>query len=267
MHISTNLPKPENLLATSGVMSIDCVSLPVHQVYLLHPAQHHLQTRRKQDLSNGTTMPQTSNFMKHQTPCFSKGCRDRNINTSNSLASKYWRYCWGRTSLKPSKNAWVCSSTPLESLHSATNLCTKIWGSNIITLKQSEDELLKLGKITCVWAECYLWTTWFNVLDIIVSPGYHPVSKCDEYKSEWTQKMSEKQFMCMMQQYLMYSSLFFSVTWTFPPSGFSSWVVTSPRISLSTEKNISRPHSSMLLSLQTRVVIVSDKTGRHSHSS
>lgn len=42
--------------------------------------------------------------------------------TSNSLASKYWRYCWGRTSLKPSKNAWVCSSTPLDSLHSATNL-------------------------------------------------------------------------------------------------------------------------------------------------
>lgn len=36
----------------------------------------------------------------------------------------------------------------------------------------------------------------------------------------------------------------------FPPSGLSSWVVTSPRISLSTEKNISRPHSSILLSLK-----------------
>lgn len=44
------------------------------------------------------------------------------VGTSNSLASKYWRYCWGKTSLKPSKNAWVCSSTPLDNLHSATNL-------------------------------------------------------------------------------------------------------------------------------------------------
>lgn len=50
--------------------------------------------------------------------------------------------------------------------------------------------------------------------------------------------------------YLIYSSLFSSVTWMFPPSGFSSCVVTSPRISLSTEKNISSPHSSILLSLQ-----------------
>lgn len=55
---------------------------------------------------------------------------------------------------------------------------------------------------------------------------------------------------------LMYSSLFSSVTWMFPPSGFSSWVVTSPRISLSTEKNISRPHSSMLLSLRGQSVNV-----------
>lgn len=30
MHVNTNLPKPENLLATSGIMSVDCVSLPVH---------------------------------------------------------------------------------------------------------------------------------------------------------------------------------------------------------------------------------------------
>lgn len=42
--------------------------------------------------------------------------------TSSSLASKYCRYCWGRTSLKPSKKACVCSSTPLDSLHSATSL-------------------------------------------------------------------------------------------------------------------------------------------------
>lgn len=55
---------------------------------------------------------------------------------------------------------------------------------------------------------------------------------------------------------LMYSSLFSSVTWMFPPSGFSSCVVTSPRISLSTEKNISRPHSSMLLSLRAQSVNV-----------
>lgn len=78
------------------------------------------------------------------------------------------------------------------------------------------------------------------------------------YQSEHTQNRhytpdhSEKQpcvFHYETEADLMYSSLFSSVTWMFPPSGFRSWVVTSPRISLSTEKNISSPHSSILLSL------------------
>ena len=49
---------------------------------------------------------------------------------------------------------------------------------------------------------------------------------------------------------LMYSSLFSSVTRTLAPSGLRSWEVIFPRISISTEKYISRPHSSMLLSLR-----------------
>ncbi len=44
--------------------------------------------------------------------------------TSSSLASKYCRYCCGRTSLNPSKKAWVCSSTPRDRRHSATSLNT-----------------------------------------------------------------------------------------------------------------------------------------------
>lgn len=48
----------------------------------------------------------------------------------------------------------------------------------------------------------------------------------------------------------MYSSLFSSVTWISPPPSLSSWVEISPRISLSTAKNISKPHSSMSLSLK-----------------
>lgn len=59
-------------------------------------------------------------FTNHPVPPVEN--RSTSFSTSNSLASKYWRYCWGKTSLKPSKNAWVCSSTPLDSLHSATNL-------------------------------------------------------------------------------------------------------------------------------------------------
>lgn len=55
------------------------------------------------------------------------------------------------------------------------------------------------------------------------------------------------------QTHLMYSSLFSSVTWMSPPPGFSSWVEISPRISLSTEKNISRQHSSMSLSLKSSI--------------
>lgn len=49
---------------------------------------------------------------------------------------------------------------------------------------------------------------------------------------------------------LMYSSLFSSVTWMLAPLGLRSWEVIFPKISMSTEKNISRPHSSMLLSLR-----------------
>lgn len=49
--------------------------------------------------------------------------------------------------------------------------------------------------------------------------------------------------------HLMYSSLFSSVTRRLAPSGFRSCDVILPRISMSTEKYISRPHSSMSLSL------------------
>lgn len=49
--------------------------------------------------------------------------------------------------------------------------------------------------------------------------------------------------------YLIYSSLFSSVTRILPPLGFKSWLLISPRISLSTEKYISKPHSSILFSL------------------
>lgn len=45
--------------------------------------------------------------------------------TSSSFASKYCKYCCGKISLKPSKKACVCSSTPRDSLHSATSLETK----------------------------------------------------------------------------------------------------------------------------------------------
>lgn len=48
--VCTNLPEPKNLLATSGIMSVDGVPLPVHKVYLLHPTQHHLKMRGKQHL-------------------------------------------------------------------------------------------------------------------------------------------------------------------------------------------------------------------------
>ena len=49
--------------------------------------------------------------------------------------------------------------------------------------------------------------------------------------------------------YSTYSSLFSSVTILSPPSGTSSWEVRTPRVSWSTAKYISRPHSSMLFSL------------------
>ena len=45
-------------------------------------------------------------------------------------------------------------------------------------------------------------------------------------------------------------TLFSSVTRMSPPLGFNSCGLISPSNSKSTEKNISRPHSSMLLSLQ-----------------
>lgn len=47
----------------------------------------------------------------------------------------------------------------------------------------------------------------------------------------------------------MYSSLLSSVTRMLAPPSFRSCEVTFPKISMSTEKYISKPHSSMLLSL------------------
>lgn len=49
--------------------------------------------------------------------------------------------------------------------------------------------------------------------------------------------------------YPIYSSLFSSVTKIFEPPDFSSWEVTFPKSSMSTQKYISKLHSSMLLSL------------------
>ena len=49
-----------------------------------------------------------------------------------------------------------------------------------------------------------------------------------------------------------YSSLFSSVTLILDPPGFKSWEMIFPSNSMSTEKNISRPHSSMSLSLCTK---------------
>ncbi len=49
--------------------------------------------------------------------------------------------------------------------------------------------------------------------------------------------------------YPIYSSLFSSVTRRSAPSSFRSWDVILPRISMSTVKYISKPHSSMSLSL------------------
>lgn len=40
---NTDLPEPEDLLAAACVVSVDGVPLPVCQVDLLHPTQHHLQ--------------------------------------------------------------------------------------------------------------------------------------------------------------------------------------------------------------------------------
>ena len=63
---------------------------------------------------------------------------ERRLITSNSFASKYCKYCWGRISLKPSKNACVCSSTPRDNLHSATilvkNYKKRLWASLDFTL-------------------------------------------------------------------------------------------------------------------------------------
>lgn len=53
----------------------------------------------------------------------------------------------------------------------------------------------------------------------------------------------------------MYSSLFSSVTRMLAPPSFRSCEVTFPRISMSTEKYISKPHSSMLLSLGDKIYI------------
>ncbi|CAB1340796.1 unnamed protein product [Coregonus sp. 'balchen'] len=51
----------------------------------------------------------------------STSCMPHSI-TSSSFSSKYWSHCRGTTSLKPSRKALVCPSTPRENRHSAINL-------------------------------------------------------------------------------------------------------------------------------------------------
>lgn len=108
LRLHTDLPEPDDLFTAASIVSVDGVSLPVYQVNLLHTTQHDLG-RNTFSLRQKVYRPLHSwvFVFKH---------------TSNSFASKYCRYCWGRTSLKPSKKACVCSSTPLDRRHSATSL-------------------------------------------------------------------------------------------------------------------------------------------------
>lgn len=56
-----------------------------------------------------------------------------------------------------------------------------------------------------------------------------------------------------LSPYPIYSSLFSSVTSKFDPPDFSSCEVTFPSSSMSTQKYISKLHSSILLSLREKV--------------
>lgn len=119
------LPEPHDLFAISSIVSVNRVLLPVCQIDLLHSTQHHLHQFNffiiiYCCLSGYSTAYPIHTWHTIFVYLFVCGL----LNTSSSLASKYCRYCWGRTSLNPSKNACVCSSTPLDSLHSATSLQT-----------------------------------------------------------------------------------------------------------------------------------------------
>lgn len=108
LRLHTDLPEPDDLFTAASIVSVDGVSLPVYQVNLLHTTQHDLGW-------NTFSLRQKVYRPLHSWVFVFK-------HTSNSFASKYCRYCWGRTSLKPSKKACVCSSTPLDRRHSATSL-------------------------------------------------------------------------------------------------------------------------------------------------
>uniref|UniRef100_A0A3B5KQV1 C2H2-type domain-containing protein n=1 Tax=Xiphophorus couchianus TaxID=32473 RepID=A0A3B5KQV1_9TELE len=105
-----------------------------------------------------------------------------------------------------------------------------------------------------------------NSQNVSATPAIQPMDdedvflcgKCKKQFNSLPGFMTHKREQCQsgapslstVKTHLMYSSLFSSVTWMSPPPSLSSWVDISPSISLSTEKNISNPHSSMSLSLK-----------------
>lgn len=71
-------------------------------------------------------------------------------------------------------------------------------------------------------------------------------------KSRATEEIWNTFLSTFTPSYPIYSSLFSSVTKIFEPPDFSSCEVTFPKSSISTQKYISKLHSSMLLSLKEK---------------
>lgn len=143
--VKTYLPEPHDLFGVPLVMPVYSIPLPVIHIHFLHTTQHQLLKKIFQLLATPpisayvfkpriqiiyqislshyiftTRFPNIFRiFSEPNKPESTNGVRqwgDKHVHTSSSLSSKYWSHCRGTTSLKPSRKAFDCSSTPLENL-------------------------------------------------------------------------------------------------------------------------------------------------------
>lgn len=165
--------------------------------------------------------------------------------TSSSRSSKYCSHWRGTTSLKPSRKARVCSSTPRENLHSIMSLHETWRHLSNKTTASSRD-----NKKQTTSARLNKWTTDLNAWNAI---HWTSLSKCYFFFNKTIEVaiiISSFDRTAMRTSYLMYSSLFSSVTGMFDPFSFNSIVSTLPSTSKSIVKSSSSAHSSMSLSLR-----------------
>ncbi len=220
---NTHLPKPLYLFAVRVVMSVDCIAFPVIDVDVLHAAQHQLQRQSQTECKHNKSYSRSVfrfpiwTSLSSLPPTLSR-------QSIGAIATAQLHWSHPRTPWSgPPLLSWI-------SIRSST--CAKTSRPLLETLPGTSFFWYHLECSGCLFIFALGWTfLLWRKHDCFAFSSWHNISP---------------------DTYVMYSSLFSSVTGISAPPALSSWFSTLPSFSKSAANVISKLHSSMSLSLKNK---------------